>query len=532
LPASPSIAVIKTDVLNLGADTKLNAGDVITYTITVTNTGNVTLSNVSVSDPGTTGLACIPAAPFSLAPGASVTCTATRTLTQANIDAGSYSNVATATGTPPVGPPVTDNSDDPDNPTNTDPNNDGNPDDPTTTSLPATPGLSVLKTDVLDLGPNGNADIGDIITYTITVTNTGNVTISNILVSDANATGLSCAAPFSLAPGASQSCTAIHALTATDINTRIVTNVAIATGQTPGGAPVTDASDDPDNPANVDPNNDGNPDDPTLTQLPCITINAWVYLEGAAIFPDGSELYSVPMRTTLNNLRVLPGQTYNDFFLGTYYTPKGQPYNIAPWNYNGTEGDNYDSGGDLNFADADYPSTVVDWVLVSLRSDPAGTGGPICQAAALLHKDGHIQFVDQFECCDINLNLSYYVVIEHRNHLIVMSHVPVAISGGSINYDFRTQQSYIDDPFQFGTFSGQKQFLPGLYCMYGGNGNQTLSSQSDTDINFDDRTYWESQNGEIARYRNGDYNLNGDTNFNDRRVWEINNGRFTSVPRN
>ena len=257
-----------------------------------------------------------------------------------------------------------------------------------------------------------------------------------------------------------------------------------------------------------------------------------MYLEGGAIFPDGSENYAVPMRTNLNNLRILPGQTYNDFFLGTFYTPAGQPYNIAPWNYNGNEGDVYDSGGDLNFADAGYPATVTDWVLVSLRVDSAGTGGPLCQAAALLHKDGHIEFVDDFDCCDINLNQSYYVVIEHRNHLLVMSHVKVPIVNGKISYDFRIQQSYINDPFGFGVFVGQKQILPGIYAMLAGNGNQTLTNTSDTDINFDDRTYWESQNGEIARYRNGDYNLNGDTNFNDRRVWELNNGRFTSVPRN
>ena len=77
----------------------------------------------------------------------------------------------------------------------------------------------------------------------------------------------------------------------------------------------------------------------------------------------------------------------------------------------------------------------------------------------------------------------------------------------------------------------QKEILPGVWAMHGGNGNQTLSAESDTDINFDDRTYWEAENGDIAKYRIGDYNLNGDTNFNDRRVWELNNGKFTSVPR-
>ncbi|MCB0561862.1 MAG: cadherin-like domain-containing protein, partial [Phaeodactylibacter sp.] len=270
-----------------------------------------------------------------------------------------------------------------------------------------------------------------------------------------------------------------------------------------------------------------------LTTLPlgCLSIEAWVYLEGAAIAPDGTANYTLPMRTALNGLSLLPGQTYDDLFFGTFYTPAGQPYAIAPWNYLGTEGDAYDSGGDVNFADAGYPITVVDWVLVSLRTDPGGTGGPLCQAAALLHNDGRIEFVDEFDCCNIDLAGSYYLVVEHRNHLIVMSQNPVPVVDGKLTYDFRIQQTYIDDPFGFDIFVGQKEVAPGVFVMYGGNGNQTLSSSSDTDVNFDDRTFWESENGEAARYRIGDYNLNGDTNFNDRRVWELNNGKFTSVPR-
>jgi hypothetical protein len=264
----------------------------------------------------------------------------------------------------------------------------------------------------------------------------------------------------------------------------------------------------------------------------CATIETWVYLEGAAITPDGSATYSLPMRTTLNNLGLLPGQMYNDFFFGTQYTPAGQPYSAAPWNYAGNEGDAYDSDEILANASANYPSTVVDWVLVSLRETANGAGGPACQAAALLHNDGRVEFMTGFKCCNMDLSKSYYVVIEHRNHLIVMSHVPVPIVNGKITYDFRNKQSYINDPLGFGAFSGQKQIMTGKYAMLAGNGNQTTTTASDTDINFDDRSFWETLNGLIAKYRNSDYNLNGDTNFNDRRTWELNNGKFTSVPRN
>jgi hypothetical protein len=113
-----------------------------------------------------------------------------------------------------------------------------------------------------------------------------------------------------------------------------------------------------------------------------------------------------------------------------------------------------------------------------------------------------------------------------------MSHQPISIIDNKISYDFRIQQSYIDDEFGLGIFAGQKQIIQGKFAMFAGNGNQTLKPKSDTDINFDDRTYWLLQNGTIGQYRNGDYNLNGDVNFNDGTLWEFNNGKFTSVPRN
>jgi hypothetical protein len=105
---------------------------------------------------------------------------------------------------------------------------------------------------------------------------------------------------------------------------------------------------------------------------------------------------------------------------------------------------------------------------------------------------------------------------------------------GTIHYDFRTQQSYIDDFGGFGTAVGQKELsVDGqtVYVMLGGNGNQVADTNADTDVNFDDGTFWELENSIFGRYLGGDYNLNGDTNFNDRRVFEINNSKFTSVPR-
>ena len=87
-------------------------GEVITYTYTFENTGNTTMTDVSVSDvhggTGTLG-AITPANVATVAPGGTATFTADYTVTQADIDAGSdITNTATSAATTPGGfTPVT-----------------------------------------------------------------------------------------------------------------------------------------------------------------------------------------------------------------------------------------------------------------------------------------------------------------------------------------------------------------------------------------------------------------------------------------
>ncbi len=71
-----------------------SVGDVIHYTIEATNDGNTTLTAVTVTDPTVSDLDCTPANGSPLAPGQTMTCTASHTITQADIDAGSYFNAA------------------------------------------------------------------------------------------------------------------------------------------------------------------------------------------------------------------------------------------------------------------------------------------------------------------------------------------------------------------------------------------------------------------------------------------------------
>lgn len=134
---NPSIALEKTGTLNDGGD-GVQAGDTITYTFKVTNTGNVPLTNVTVEDDKVT----VKGGPIAkLEPGQSdsTTFTATYTLTNDDVRAGKVENQATAIGKDKDGNDVTDQSDDPKDSTNTDPDGDGNPDDPTVTKFDTHP---------------------------------------------------------------------------------------------------------------------------------------------------------------------------------------------------------------------------------------------------------------------------------------------------------------------------------------------------------------------------------------------------------
>ncbi len=109
---APSIELVKTGTLNLGVvapDGVPNVGDLITYTFSVTNTGNAPLTLVTINDP----LVIVSGAPITLAPGETNLnhFTAVHLLTPADILAGTFTNIATVTGTGPLGVIVTDTDD-------------------------------------------------------------------------------------------------------------------------------------------------------------------------------------------------------------------------------------------------------------------------------------------------------------------------------------------------------------------------------------------------------------------------------------
>jgi len=193
-PAAANLVVAKSAAapVDVNADGVISVGDTITYTVTLTNNGNVTLTNVLPSDQGTkfNGIAgtgalsswtpTVGSLPVTLAPLASKTFTAVYTLTALDADraaglAGGVSNTAGANAKLPdlsayLNPPANYST--------------------ASQTIPANPKLTVGKVAVLttDANSNGKADLGDVITYTYTVVNVGNVAMTNVSVTDQHGT--------------------------------------------------------------------------------------------------------------------------------------------------------------------------------------------------------------------------------------------------------------------------------------------------------------------------------------------------------
>ena len=110
--------------------------------------------------------------------------------------------------------------------------------------------------------------IGDVITYTIDIENTGTITLSDVDVTDDNATIIS-GFPIqsTIAPGEIVTVIAEHVVTSEDILAGQVINVAEVTAMTALGEMISDISDDPTDPTDEDIDSDGDPDDVTISYL-------------------------------------------------------------------------------------------------------------------------------------------------------------------------------------------------------------------------------------------------------------------------
>ena len=167
----PRVSLVKTAAVADG--TADHAGDVINYSIDVSNTGNMTLTGITVSDPSVTGLTYVSGdtdGDNKLDLTETWHYTASHTVTQADIDNGgvvnpalTYTNTASVT-TAQGGADA-----------------DANDTDSASVSIVQNPSVTLVKTASV---PGGTADAGETIDYSIAVSNSGNMTLTGVAVSD------------------------------------------------------------------------------------------------------------------------------------------------------------------------------------------------------------------------------------------------------------------------------------------------------------------------------------------------------------
>ena len=218
-PAAPGYNMVKT------SNGPITAAGPLTYTFAFTNTGNVVLDNLNVSDPNI-DFGSLTGCPIAtLAVGATQNCTATRTITQAQVDAGTaLSNTATPSADDPAKDPVTEDS---------------VTDNTVVTAINQTPSYTMTKSsDTSTMSAPGT------ITYTFAFENTGNVTLTNLTVADANidAGTLTGCPVATLAPSGTATCTATRTITQAQIDAGPdIVNTAIPSATGPDGtSPVTE----------------------------------------------------------------------------------------------------------------------------------------------------------------------------------------------------------------------------------------------------------------------------------------------------
>lgn len=184
------------------------------------------------------------------------------------------------------------------------------------------------------------------------------------------------------------------------------------------------------------------------------------------------------MNTTLRSNNLLPTQ---------------QPFNVAPWNYIGTENS------------TNLPSDVVDWVLVEARSASNATT-VLARKAALLLSNGALRDAESNGATD-GVTFTgiaagnYYVAIKPRNHLAVMSANALALPN-STALDLTQTINVMGGTMQLANLGSNR------YALFVGDHNANGL------ITVQDYNGYATDIG-VNHYKRGDFNLNGNTTVAD-----------------
>ncbi|MGB1242406.1 MAG: M14 family zinc carboxypeptidase [Chitinophagales bacterium] len=187
----------------------------------------------------------------------------------------------------------------------------------------------------------------------------------------------------------------------------------------------------------------------------------------------------------------------NTFLRDKNLLPLSQPFNVSPWEYEGTE----------YVEDAAIPSNVVDWVLIELRNEV--DTGLVAQKAAWLMSDGKVMDVSGqkgvfFE--GVESSEAYFVLVRHRNHLDVMGATAITFSN---MYDFTLATN------QAAGIGQLTAITENLFALKGGDvdGNGIVS--------IEDFNAYRTQSAFLNEYIEGDLSMDGLVSVKDYNVYRL-----------
>jgi CshA-type fibril repeat protein len=223
LPITPAPAISLTKTVDAAGASE--AGDPLAYSFLVTNTGNVAVNSVEIAEVAFSGTGTLPDASCpagSLLPGAATTCTVGYQLTQDDVDAGTVTNTAIANAVPASGGTVS------------------SAPSSAPVTITAQPSFTFAKTAT----PASITAAGQPVTYSFTITNTGNVTLSSPVIDDIEFNGagtlgaVSCPSA-TVAPGTALVCSAGYTTVTADLGDATLSNSATADVDDPSGTTLT-----------------------------------------------------------------------------------------------------------------------------------------------------------------------------------------------------------------------------------------------------------------------------------------------------
>lgn len=219
----------------------------------------------------------------------------------------------------------------------------------------------------------------------------------------------------------------------------------------------------------------------------CLRAKVRLYLEGAFNLAAGS----------MNTALLTAGQI-----------PAAQPFNTAPWNYEGAE-----------FL-AEFPANMVDWVLIETRSADDFTL-VTDRSAGILLSNGFVWGIDGQEGVPLRNTPNaapYYIVVKHRNHAPIMSKVPIPIPNAFAH-------NFTANPGQVYGVNQLMQISDVVYAM------PAADYEQNGIINFADFNALQPFLSQTAQpYSAYDGNLDGVVNLQDFDLFAKNAGHITITP--